>query len=152
MASVVTQEFVRTIPVETPPFSVLEQPGLLTRLIRVLNAAAAELISDPRGFIRELLSTDARDNKRRKRIYYGLACALVAHIALIVFIAMMGWRTIFVKPPAEEAKDYIVTPVGIPSPIAKSGAEESNSRPGNSRGGGEAGGGQLAPLPASKGT
>ncbi|HKA19732.1 MAG TPA: TonB family protein [Blastocatellia bacterium] len=152
MASVVTQEFVRTIPVEAPPFSLIEQPGLLSRLIRALKAGAADLINDPRGFIQDLLSADTKDAKRRQRIYYGLACALVTHIALLVFIAMMGWRTIFVKPPAEETKDYIVTPVGIPSPIAKSGAEESSSRPGNSHGGGEAGGGQLVPLPASKGT
>src|SRR5262245_39728826 len=106
MASVVTQEFVRTIPADLL-FPVLEQPSLFLRLFRVLKAAAAELISDPRGFIRELISADTRDTKRRKRIYFGLTCALVAHIALIVFIAMMGWRTIFVKPPAEETRDYI---------------------------------------------
>src|SRR5262252_5033601 len=103
MASVVTQEFVRTIPAETPPFSVLEQPGLLSRLVRELRNAAAELTSDPRGFIQDLRSADTKDAKRRQRIYVGLACALVAHIALIVFIGVMGWRTIFVKQPAEEA-------------------------------------------------
>ena len=151
MASVVTQEFVRTIPAD-PPFSVLEQPGLLSRLVRALKAAAAELTSDPRGFIRDLRSADTKDAKRRQRIYVGLACALVAHIALVVFIAVMGWRTIFVKPPSQEGPEYTVTPIGIPSLVAKSGAEDSSVRPGNSHGGGEAGGGQLSPLPASKGT
>jgi TonB family protein len=152
MASVVTQEFVRTIRADDPPFSLLEQPGLLLRLVRALEAAGAELISDPRGFIRELLSADTKDAKRRQRIYFGLACALVAHIALIVFIAVLGWRTMFVKPPAQETPEYTVYPLGIPSLIVKSGADESNSRAGNSLGGGEAGGGQHAPLPASKGT
>ena len=153
MASVVTQEFVRTIPAD-PPFSVLEQPGLLSRLVRALKAAAAELTSDPRGFIRDLLSADTKDTKRRQRIYIGLACALVAHIALIVFIAVLGWRTMFVKPAPQEISEpeYNVYFPSVPSPVAKSGAEESGARPGNSRGGGEAGGGQLAPLPASKGT
>jgi len=154
MVSVVTQEFVRTIPAETPPFSVLEQPGLLPRLGRALKAAGAELISDPRGFIRELLSADTKDAKRRQRIYFGLACALVAHIALIVFIAVLGWRTMFVKPTAEEDAEpgYKVYFPSVPSPIAKPGADESNVRSGNALGGGVAGGGQLAPLPASKGT
>jgi len=151
MASVVTQEFVRSTHTDALPFSLIEQPSLLTRLLRALEAAAAELISNPRGFVRDVLSADTKDAKRRQRIYIGLACALVAHIALIVFIAVLGWRTMFVKPPAQESPEYDIVRVGVPSPIAKSGSDESSSRPGNSQGGGQAGGGQHDPLPASKG-
>jgi hypothetical protein len=152
MASVVTQEFVRTTHTDALPFSLIEQPSLLTRLIRALDAAATELISNPRGFIRDLLSADTKDAKRRQRIYVGLACALVAHIALIVFIAVLGWRTMFVKPPpAEESAEPDRVNWVVPSPIAKPGSDESSSRPGNSQGGGQAGGGQYDPLPASKG-
>jgi periplasmic protein TonB len=152
MASVVTQEFVGTTHTDTLPFSLIEQPSLLTRLLRALEAAAAELISNPRGFIRDLLSADTKDAKRRQRIYVGLACALVAHIALIVFIAVLGWRTMFVKPPpAEESAEHDRVNWVVPSTIAKTGSDESSSRPGNLEGGGQAGGGQHDPLPASKG-
>lgn len=150
MASVVTQEFVRTIPNDVPPFSLIEQPSLLTRLLRALESAAAELISNPRGFLQNVFSTDTKDAKRRQLIYVGLACALVAHIALIILIAVLGWRTMFVKPPAEESAEYEIVRVGVLGPIEKR-AEESSSRPGNSQGGGQAGGGQHDPLPASKG-
>src|SRR5262245_61512447 len=101
MASVVTTEFSRTIQPEALPFSVIEQQGLFSRLIQAVLAAARELIDDPRGFFAELLSSDVKDAKRRQRIYLGLSCAVVAHVALLSVIAVLGWRTMFVKPQAD---------------------------------------------------
>ena len=147
MASVVTTEFVRTIRADAPPFSLIEQQSLLSRLIVALKAAVSELIDDPRGFIRELLSADTKDAKRRQRIYLGLACAIVVHVALIVLIALLGWRTMFVKPAAEESPDYRVIFPG-PSPLIEPAAKPETPK-GEGHGGG--GGGQLAALPPSKG-
>jgi len=149
MASVVTTEFVRTIRTDAPPFSLIEQQSLLSRLIQALEGAVGELIGDPWGFIRDLLSADTKDAKRRQRIYLGLACALVVHVALIVFIAVLGWRTMFVKRPAEEPPEYRVTDTWISAPIEKTESTKPETPKGGGHGGG--GGGQFAALPPSKG-
>jgi TonB family protein len=149
MASVVTTEFVRTIRADAPPFSLIEQQGLLLRLIQALEGAMGELIGDPRGFIRDLLSADTKDAKRRQRIYLGLACALVVHVALIVLIAVLGWRTMFVKPPAEQAPEYRVTFPEFPLSTDKTGSTKPETPKGDAGGGG--GGGQHTLLPPSKG-
>jgi TonB family protein len=150
MASVVTTEFVRTIHADAPPFSLIEQQGLLSRLIQALEAAAGDLAGDPRGFIRDLLSADTKDAKRRQRIYLGLACALVVHVALIVLIAVLGWRTMFVKPPAEQPPEYtVIFPGGLSPSIEKTEPAEPEMPKGVAAGGG--GGGQHTPLPPSKG-
>jgi TonB family protein len=149
MASVVTTEFVRTIRADAPPFSLIEQQSLLSRLIQELDGTVAELIVDPRGFIRELLSADTKDAKRRQRIYLGLACALVVHVALIVFIAVLGWRTMFVKPPTEQAPEYTVTFPEFPRSIEKIESTKPEMPKGDAGGGG--GGGQHTLLPPSKG-
>ena len=149
MASVVTTEFVRTIRADAPPFSLIEQQSLLSRLIQALEAAVRELIVDPRGFIRELLSADTKDAKRRQRIYLGLACALVVHVALIVFIAVLGWRTMFVKLAAEQPPGYTVTFPEFPPSIEKIESTKPETPKGDAGGGG--GGGQHTLLPASKG-
>jgi TonB family protein len=149
MASVVTTEFVRTIRADAPPFSLIEQQSLLSRLIQALEGAVGELIRDPRGFMRDLLSADTKDAKRRQRIYLGLACALVVHVALIIFIAVLGWRTMFVKPPTERAPEYRVTWPEFPASIEKSESTKPETPKGDAGGGG--GGGQHTLLPASKG-
>jgi TonB family protein len=149
MASVVTTEFVRTVRADAPPFSLIEQEGLLSRLVQALEAAGGELIGDPRGFIRDLLSADTKDAKRRQRIYLGLACALVVHVALIAFIAVLGWRTMFVKLVAEQTPPYKVTLLDPPSSIEKTEPAKPETPKGEGRGGG--GGGQLAALAPSKG-
>ena len=145
MASVVTTEFVRTIRTDEPPFSLIEQPGLLSRLIQAVRNAVNELIADPGAFIRDLFSVDSKDAKRRQRIYFGLACAVVVHAALIVFIAVLGWRTMFVKAPAEQSPEYRV--IGISAPKIEAATPEVPK--GDAGGGG--GGGQLAALPPTKG-
>ena len=149
MASVVTTEFVRTIRADAPPFSLIEQQSLLSRLIQAIEGTVGELIRDPQGFIRDLLSADTKDAKRRQRIYLGLACALVVHVALIVFIAVLGWRTMLVKRPAEEPPESSVIRTWISAPIEKTPSTEPETPRGEGHGGG--GGGQLAALPPSKG-
>jgi TonB family protein len=149
MASVVTTEFARTIRADAPPFSLIEQQGLLSRLIQALEAAMGELIGDPRGFIRDLLSADTKDAKRRQRIYLGLACALVVHVALIVFIAVLGWRTMFVKLVADQTPEYTVTFPDFPPTIEKTPSTKPEMPKGDAGGGG--GGGQHTLLPPSKG-
>jgi TonB family protein len=149
MASVVTPEFVRTIRADAPPFSLIEQQGLLSRLIQALEGAVGEMIGDPRGFIRDLLSADTKDAKRRQRIYLGLACALVVHVALIALIAVLGWRTMFVKLVAEQTPPYTVTFLESPPSIEKTELAKPEMPKGEGHGGG--GGGQLAALPPSNG-
>jgi len=122
---------------------------LLSRLIQAIEGTAGELIRDPRGFMRDLLSADTKDAKRRQRIYLGLACALVMHVALIVVIAVLGWRTMFVKLAAEEPPEYRVIRTWISAPIEKTASTGSETPKGEGHGGG--GGGQLAALPPSKG-
>lgn len=151
MASVATTEFVRTTHADAPPFSLIEQQGLLSRLIQALEAGVGDLVGDPRGFIRDLLSADTKDAKRRQRIYVGLACALVMHVGLIVLIAVLGLRTMFVKPPAE-LTEYRVTftrPISIDEPPIKDAVTSKPEAPKGSDGGG--GGGQLTSIPPSKG-
>ncbi len=146
MASVVTTEFVRTIPADAPPFSLIEQQSLLSRLIQALEAAIGELFGDPRGFIRDLLSADTKDEKRRQRIYLGLACAVVIHVALIVLIAMLRW------PPAEQPQYTVIFPERSPlidAPPIEDAASSKPETPKGSNGGG--GGGQHTLAAPSKG-
>jgi TonB family protein len=152
MASVVTTEFVRTIHADAPPFSLIEQQSLLSRLIQALDATVGDFVGDPRGFIRNLLSADAKDAKRRQRIYLGSACALVVHVALIVLIAVIGWRTVYVSSPADQP-EYRVTLIEPPRSIEEPTIENAvSSKPEMSKGnGGGGGGGQHAPLPPSQG-
>ena len=149
MASVVTTEFVRATHADAPPFSLIEQQSLLLRLIQAVESAMGELTGDPRGFIRGLLSADTKDAKRRQRIYLGLACALVVHVALIVFIAVLGWRTMFVKH-GEEAKRGDVVWI----PMAKTPPDHTASDgivPRGEKDAGSGGGGDRNPLPPTRG-
>jgi TonB family protein len=153
MASVVTTEFVRTIHADPPPFTLIEQQSLPSRLIQALESAVGELAGDPRGFIRDLLTADTKDAKRRQRIYLGLACALVVHVALIVLIAVIGWRTVFVKQVAAQSQEYtVIFPERVPSiepPPIENAVASKPEMPKGSGGGG--GGGQHTPLPPSQG-
>ena len=153
MASVVTTELVRTIHADAQPFSLIEQQSLFSRLIQAIESAVADLSSDPRGFIRDLLSGDTKDAKRRQKIYLGLACALVVHVALLVLIAVVGWRTVFVKPAAAQPPEYTVRilerPPSIEAPEIENAVASKPEAPKGNGGGG--GGGQQSPLPPSKG-
>ena len=145
MASAVTTEFVRNIA-DTPPFSLIEQKGLVSRLFQELESAVSEITRDPRGFVRDLFSADTKDAKRRQRIYVGLTCAVVVHIALLVLIAVLGWRTMFVKPIVQSQAHGVVVWVPLELP--------DNARtnvPKGEKGNGGGGGGDQNPLPATRG-
>jgi TonB family protein len=148
MASVVTTEFVRTIHADAPPFSLIEQQSLVSRLIQAVGSAVHDFAGDPRGFIRELLSANTKDAKRRKRIYFGLAGALVVHVVMIGLIAVIGWRSVFVKQPVEQTPQYTFIPLeGFATEKLDSAVPEKPK--GVDSGGG--GGGQQTLTPASKG-
>jgi hypothetical protein len=143
MASATTSEFVMTSSRrDAPPFSVIEQKGLIARLVEELARAASEVSRDPRGFIRDLFSNDTKDAKRRRRIYAGLACALFVHVALLVFIAYVGWRSAFVK---SDEPEYEVKILDVPK--AHTDAPDP-AKPEAPRGGS---GGDHNPMPATKG-
>jgi len=145
MASVTTTEFVRnTSHADSLPFTLIQQPGLISRLARELNGAFAEMIRDPLGFATGLFVVDARDEKRRQRIRIGLAVAIVVHVALLAIIAVLGWRTMFVKPPAGDTELVVVVP---PSGFKKPDVEI----PKGGKHGGSGGGGDNNPLPVTKG-
>jgi len=146
MASAITTEFVRNTYAEASLFSLIEQKGLVSRLIEQVTEAVRELVRNPRGFFTGILYADTRDAKRRQRIYIGLAFAVVAHVALIVLIAVLGWRTMFVKQVEDTPDNHVVwVPALDPTPKDK----EADQPRGEAKGGG--GGGQHNPLPPSKG-
>jgi TonB family protein len=89
MAFATTSEFVRAKSrTDVPPFSMIEQKGLIASLGEELARATRDFTHDPRGFIRDLFSGETKDAKRRRRIYIGLAIALVAHLALIAGVVV----------------------------------------------------------------
>lgn len=150
MVSVVTTEFVRNIQTDSPPFSLIEQQGLFSRLFQELQAVVGELARDPRGFIRNFFSADTKDSKRRQRIYAGLACAVIIHIALLVVIAVVGWRAMVVKPVDQEASgDHIIRLIEYPPLSHETDQPHSEVPKGVPAGGG--GGGQHTQLPPSQG-
>ncbi|HXF41977.1 MAG TPA: hypothetical protein VN687_19830, partial [Blastocatellia bacterium] len=90
MASVTTTEFVRnTSHADSLPFTLIQQPGLISRLTRELKGAFGEMIRDPLGFAKGSFVVDTRDAKRRQRIRIGLAVAVVLHVALLSIIAVL---------------------------------------------------------------
>ena len=148
MASVMTTDFVASAGhADSLPFSLIEQKGLLSRLVRELSSAWAEISHDPRGFVSGLLSATSKDAKRRQRIYLGLAFGATLHIALLGFIAVLGWRTMFVKQTSEPTPEYTVVFPEISSAIK----QESTPDVPKGESGGGGGGGQHTALPASKG-
>lgn len=119
--------------------------SLFSRLFEELRGAVRDIIRDPRGFLRNLFYFDIKDAKRRQRIYCGLAIAVVVHAALLLIIALVGWRTMFVKPPKDDQGIRVVM-LHLPDPPS---GELSAPRGKRDDGGG--GGGDHNPLPATKG-
>jgi TonB family protein len=148
MASATTSDFVRTDSrTDAPPFSMIEQKGLLRRLVEELRRASREMASNPRGFIRDLLSDETKDTKRRRLIRIGLLCALAAHLALIGIIVVLGWHSAGVS--ASEQPEYTVTMLPTTAnPQENSGTPKGETPPGKEDGGG---GGQNSLRPASGG-
>jgi TonB family protein len=150
MASVTTREFVVTSSrPDAPPFSVIEQKGLIARLGEELARAASEISRDPRGFIQDLFSDDTKDAKRRRRIYVGLACALSVHVALLMFIAYVGWHHAFVKNNEPEYETVMIDTLPKAHTDALDPAKPEVPR---GRNGGGGGGGEANAAPATKGT
>lgn len=143
-----TTQFVGTTShADSPPFSLIEQKSLVSRLAEQLRAAARDIARNPGLFLRDLFAADTKDAKRRQRIYSGLAIALVVHAALLIVIAVVGWRTVFVKSTEEAPSDKVVwLPINEPD---KPVTESSVPRGDKDKGGG--GGGQHTPMPPSEG-
>jgi hypothetical protein len=129
------------------PFSLIEQKSLVSRLVEEGQSAVRDLASDPRAFLKELLSPGTTDAKRRQRIYTGLAIAVIVHVSLLIVIAVVGWRTMFVKHSdgALASKVYWL-PLNEPDRLTT----ESNA-PRGKRDDGGGGGGDHSTLPATKG-
>ena len=145
MASVTTTEFVRnTSHADSLPFTLIQQPGLISRLTRELKGAFAELIRNPLGFAKGLFVVDTSDAKRRQRIRIGLAVAVALHAALLAIIAVLGWRTMFVKTPADQTEFVVVvSPSGLKKPEVEI--------PQGGKHGGSGGGGDNNSQPVTKG-
>jgi periplasmic protein TonB len=128
----------------------IEQKGLLQRLVEELLSAWREMASNPRGFIRDLLSDEAKDPKRRRLIRIGLLCALAAHLALIGIIVILGWHSAGVS--ASEQPEYTVTmlPTTAANSQENSSTPKGETPPGKEDGGG-GGSGQNSLRPASGG-
>lgn len=146
MASATTSDFVATATkVAAPPFSLIEQKSLLARLAEELARAWHELTRDPRGFIRDLFADDTKDAKRRRRLYFGLAGALVVHALLLSVIAVIGWRNLTASKETAQV-------IWLPGPIAASSKVEepaANISHGEKDDGGS--GGHPHSAPATKG-
>lgn len=148
MASVMTTQFVGSSShADSPPFSLIEQQSLVSRLIEEGQAAVRELARDPRAFLKELFSPGTKDAKRQRRIYTGLAIAVIVHLSLLIVIAVVGWRTMFVKHPNDAGNPNLVM---IPLFEPKSKDTQPNAPRGKKDDGG-GGGGDHNPLPATKG-
>jgi TonB family protein len=147
MASVATLEFVETSrSVESPPFSLIEQKGLVRRLSEELMRAASELSRDPSAFVRGLFFADDRDKKRRRLIYAGLAFGLIAQFVFLVVAALAGWHRML--DPAKEPQPKVT--MLRQNPIESVDSTPIEKPPGHKDGGG-GGGGQHTEAPASKG-
>ncbi|HJQ25983.1 MAG TPA: energy transducer TonB [Blastocatellia bacterium] len=145
MASATTSDFVTTATAPAaPPFALIEPKSLPLRLAEELARTARELARDPRAFLRDLLTDDTKDAKRRRRIYFGLAGALIVHAVLLAVIVVIGWRSL----SAPKENDYVVRRFDLPSQAA-----EGNTKPKAADGDSAPGGGgvEMAP-PVTKGT
>jgi periplasmic protein TonB len=146
MASATTSDFVATATkVAATPFSLIEQKSLPARLAEELGRAWHELARDPRGFVRGLFADDTRDAKRRRRLYFGLAGALVVHALLLTVIVVIGWRSL---AASKDQPEVIMLPGLAPVPPR---VEEptANIPHGEKTGGGS--GGLPHSAPATKG-
>lgn len=150
MASVTTSKFLKsTTQVEARPFSLIEHKGLVGRLAEELNRAAIDFTRNPSGFFRELFTDDNKDLKRRRLIYAGLGCALIAHLLFIAVIFVAGW----IKP-AEEITTPEIEVTWLPNTDAaklKGPNEPQADVPKGAPGDGGGGGGRQAATAASGG-
>jgi TonB family protein len=152
MASATTTEFIKTDSrAEDPPFSLIEQKGLLRRLSEEVARAVEEVRRDPAAFFRGIFSADSKDQKRRRLIYAGLAVAAVAHAAMLVIVVVAGWHRIM--EPVPESVSLRLKSMIQATPDAKVASESDQPAPETARGdnGGGGGGGDQTPRPPSMG-
>jgi TonB family protein len=148
MASVTTGDFVKTAtPTSAPPFSLIEHKSLPARLVEELARAWRDVARDPRGFCRDLFADDTKDAKRRRRIYFGLAGALVIHAVLLSVIVVIGWRHL----NAATDEGYVVHRIDTPSTLIEKTNEAKPEVPRGDNGHGGSGGAEHA-APVTKGT
>jgi protein TonB len=153
MAAASTSELLRSSTRrDTRLFLPISTKGLLARLIEEVKRAGADLARDPGGFIRNALSVDIRDPKRRQLLYGGLAFAIAVYGSLLAVIFAVGWRNVFLpRTQNDRARISWVNSPRLGSPGA--GLNEGTEDQGPARGNGGSGGGsgQQVPRPTSKG-
>ncbi|MBI3653928.1 MAG: TonB family protein [Acidobacteria bacterium] len=101
MATLITSEFVKTRE-PLAAFSMLEQKGIVARLVEELALAIKDFTRDPRSFLRDLFADEAKDLQRRKRLRMGLALALTTQLVLFGVIAYFGWHHSMATTKADE--------------------------------------------------
>ncbi|HEY7543298.1 MAG TPA: hypothetical protein VID27_00360, partial [Blastocatellia bacterium] len=139
--------------IEAPPFSLLEQKSLVARLAEEISRAASEIARDPRAFIRDLLSDDARDKKRQRRMRVLLASALAFHIALLGVVIVIGWHALKkTDEPGYTVKFIEPVSKGISANATSDTPKPEKSGDGKSGNGSPGGGGQNDPRPVNQGT
>jgi len=144
MASATTSDFVATATaIDAPPFSLIEPKSLLARLAEELARTSREFKRDPRGFLSDLFADDTKDARRRRRIYFGLAGALVIHAVLLTVIAVIGWHSLTTP---QETPQVIMLP-SLTSESAKVEEPKANIPHGDKT----SGGGEAHSQPATKG-
>jgi TonB family protein len=91
MATVTTSEFVKgREPIAS--FSMIEHKGIFARLLEEGSLAVSDFTRDPKGFLREIFSDEAKDAQRSKRLRMGLAFGLAFQVVAITAIAIAGWH------------------------------------------------------------
>ncbi|HKQ09205.1 MAG TPA: energy transducer TonB [Blastocatellia bacterium] len=144
MASATTSDFVATATrPDAPPFALIEPKSLPARLAEEVARALSEFRRDPGGFLHNLFTDDTRDAKRRRRIYFGLAGALVVHALLLTVIVVIGWRSL----AAPKESGYEVQRIDLPSQVAE-GETKAKAAHDDS---GQSGGGREEAPPVTKG-
>ncbi len=162
MATVTTSEFVKAREY-VASFSMIEQKGIVARLVEESSLAVSDFTRDPRGFIREIFSDEAKDAQRSKRIRAGLALGLAFQVVVITAIAIAGWRHataitqsekpeyevkwVDPKPPKSTTENLKDSPTNGDSPSNTSKPPKGNVDAGSSSGGS----GNNNPLPPTKG-
>jgi TonB family protein len=151
MASVMTSEFVKTSQnIEAPPFSLIEEKSLISRLAEEISRAAIEMARDPRAFIRGLLTDDTRDLKRQRRMRVLLASALAFHLVLFGAIVVIGWIHFAEAKPEINIVWVPPSDISVKTPDKpEDKAEDEMPRGSKDSGGG--GSGRNAPTEASHG-
>ncbi len=152
MSSVMTSEFVKTShQIEAPPFSLIEQKSLISRLAEEISRAAGEMARDPRTFIRDLLTNDTHDKKRQRRMRALLASALAFHLVLLGVMVVAGWNSIKNNSETELVVKEWIKPVKSGNSTDTPDAPKPEKSGGKSGGGDPGGGGQNDPRPVNKG-